>query len=352
MKIKCFIDSLGSGGAQRQLSCLAVLLKEAGHEVEVVVYYDHPFYQDHLVNHGVPFRILPNAIKPLSRIKEFWNYFKKENADCVIAYQDTPAIVACLCKLFGCKFKLIVSERNTTQYISLRTRIKFNLYRLANFVVPNSITQGNFIKQHFVFLSKKVRVITNFVDIDYFCEKKHDVNRPTEIISVARLYPQKNAPRFVEAVKVAIDNGARFHVKWFGARGADYVRTHSLIKQYGLDEFFELLEPTKDILSEYQKSDWFVLPSLFEGFPNVLCEAMSCGLPVLFSNVCDNSYIAKDGDNGYAFDPLNVNQMASILMKIGSLQEDIVHHMGARSRVIIENRFSKDNFIQQYLELL
>ena len=351
MKIICFIDSLGSGGAQRQLTSLAVLLKKANYDVHVVVYYNKPFYQDFLKENDVSYSILPNSVKPLGRILNFYKFFKYENPDWVIAYQDTPSIVACVCKLLGCNYKLIVSERNTTQRVNIRTRIKFNLYRCSDFVVPNSYSQGKFIKKVFGFLSNKVRVITNFVDTEYFCYNKKGINNPLEIISVARLYPQKNAPRFVEAVKLAVDRGARLHVSWFGAKGPDYNKTQSLIRKYDLDDYFELKEPTKEIVAKYHKSDFFVLPSLFEGFPNVLCEAMSCGLPVLFSDVCDNSSIAKDGYNGFTFNPLDVKQMAQVLIKISSLPENEIQQMGLRSREIIEHAFSKEDFIHRYLEL-
>ena len=44
-RILLFIDSLGAGGAQRQLVGLAVMLKRRGYAVKVVTYYDHPFYK-------------------------------------------------------------------------------------------------------------------------------------------------------------------------------------------------------------------------------------------------------------------------------------------------------------------
>ena len=45
MKILLFIDSLGSGGAQRQIVGLATMLKEKGYGVKMVTYYDIPFYK-------------------------------------------------------------------------------------------------------------------------------------------------------------------------------------------------------------------------------------------------------------------------------------------------------------------
>lgn len=352
MKVICFIDSLGGGGAQRQLTSLAVLLREQNVDSTVVVYHDRPFYLGYLKKNGVPYYVLQNATKPLSRIIRFYRYFKNEKPDWVIAYQDTPSIVACICKMLGCKFRLIVSERNTTQRIITQTKIKFNLYRVADYVVPNSNSQKEFILSHFSFLKNKVRVITNFIDTGFFKPIKKNISKPLEILSVARIYPQKNAPRFVEAVKLAVEKGASFHVSWYGAKGSDYPEAQEKIERYHLEKFIEFKVPNNNIIEAYHNSDVFVLPSIFEGFPNVLCEAMSCGLPVLFSNVCDNPLIARDGYNGYLLEPLDVNQMAEALMRMASNAPKEINIMGERSREIIENNFSKQLFVDKYLELI
>lgn len=351
MKIKLFIDYLVGGGAQRQLTALAVLLKERGFDVSVVVYYEHHFYIDYLRENNVPYEILYTSSNPIHRIFSFYRYFKKEKPDWVIAYLDTPSIVACTAKLFGCNYKLIVSERNTTQRINFKTKVKFNLYRIADFVVPNSETQERFIKKHFGFLTKKTRVITNFIDVATFKPLRHVPSRPIEIICVARVYPQKNVLRFLDAVKLAHDRGAQFHVTWYGTKGSDYECAVKKIEEGKMYNYFTFCEPDKNISLRYQESDVFVLPSLFEGFPNVLCEAMSCGLPVLFSNVCDNSIIAEDGMNGYSFDPYDVEQMANVIVKITTLSSDTLLKMGYKSREIVENKFSKEKFVNNYINL-
>lgn len=62
MKILLFTDSLGAGGAQRQLVGLAVLLKKKGLEVKVCTYYDIDFYQQYLEDNGIVNEIIPHAI--------------------------------------------------------------------------------------------------------------------------------------------------------------------------------------------------------------------------------------------------------------------------------------------------
>ena len=59
--------------------------------------------------------------------------------------------------------------------------------------------------------------------------------------------------------------------------------------------------------SYYNVCDLTVLPSLFEGTPNVALESMACGVPVVATNVSDNAYVISDGSTGYVV-PLNDEQ--------------------------------------------
>ena len=53
----------------------------------------------------------------------------------------------------------------------------------------------------------------------------------------------------------------------------------------------------------------------WEGFPNVLCEAMSCGLPVLASDVSDVRHIMEDGVNGFLMNPTSPDDMAKTIIR-------------------------------------
>ena len=88
-----------------------------------------------------------------------------------------------------------------------------------------------------------------------------------------------------------------------------------------------------DVALLYQKVDLFCLPSIIEGFPNVICEAMASGLPVICSNVCDNPFIVKSQENGFLFKPEDPTDIADNLIKAISLSEREKEIMGT----IIEN---------------
>lgn len=355
-RILCLIENLGSGGAERQLSGLAVMLKQQGCEVEVCYYVNNDFYRPFLQENGVNSCFLGEAFDPKRRFSVFRKHIKTYRPDAIISYSASPSMIVCLLKMLGAKYNLIVSERNTTQQLNFREKLRFFLYRWADHIVPNSHSQGDFIEKHFLGLSNKVKVITNFVDTNKFSpsnELKAE-QEGTRMICVGRLMPQKNIPEFLEAISIVVKDGYKLHVDWYGQDWEDdYSKEcHAALNKNQLNDVFVFHKPSTNIQDEYRLADVFCLPSLYEGFPNVLCEAMSCGLPVLCSNVCDNSRIMKEGNNGFLFNPLNSEDIAKTIEQYVNLSQEKKRDMAQKSREIAVGLFSKDCFINQYMNLI
>lgn len=355
-RILCFIESIGSGGAERQLTGLAVMLKQQGYQVEVCYYIKKEFYLSYLQENGVDSYYLTEAANPKKRFFALRKHIKALKPDTVISYSASPSMITCLLKLLGAKFKLIVSERNTTQQIDRREKFKFLMYRWADVIVPNSQSQQAFIDQNFHNLSDKVKVITNFVDTDKFSPSNTDLpnHDETRMVCVGRLMPQKNIPTFIEAISKVVSDGYKIHVDWYGqVFEKGYVEEcYGRIKKNGLESVFTFCPPCPTIQEKYREADVFCLPSIYEGFPNVLCEAMSCGLPVLCSRVCDNPNIAQEGKNGFLFDPKNVDSIAQAIIEFIKLDGNTKKRMGQKSREIAFSLFSSDAFVKKYLEIV
>lgn len=355
-KVLLFTDKLGSGGAQRQLVGLAILLKQCNFNVVMLDYWDATFYDAILEKYGIEFKHAYTKGK-MNIIRMVKREIERFQPDVLISYMEHPSIVACVCKrLCHHKFKLIVSERNTTQQNDFRTYLRFNLFRIADAVVPNSHAQENFILRNYSFLKNRTICITNFIDTSFF----EPSNEPTKrtcfrFLVVGRIVEQKNPFRFIQALKIVSSYSTRpFHVDWYGDPFPDDYRfqCEDLARRLGIEHLITFYPAKSNILSEYQNSDAFILPSIYEGFPNVLCEAMSCGLPILAGNICDNGNIMNNGANGYLFDPLSPDDMASKLMNMLNLGLDAMQTMSKESRRIALSKFSKEEFLNQYIELL
>ena len=354
-RILCLIENIGPSGAERQITNLAVLLRKQGHAVEVAYYVKKEFFLPFLLDNDVKACYLPEAADSRKRFFVLKKHIRAFNPDTVISYSVAPSMITCVMKLLGARFNLIVSERNTTQRVDKREKTKFFLYRWASHIVPNSLSQGDFITGNYPKLAPKVRVITNFVDIDKFVPS--DVkpeHEGVDMICVGRLAPQKNIPRFIEALDILKRKGLHFRVDWYGQDFKnDYSeKCYALVKEKGLEDVICFHPQTTEVIQKYQKSDVLCLPSLYEGFPNVLCEAMCCGLPVVCSRVSDVPQIMENGVNGFIFDPVNVAEMAEIMEKMITLSSEERAIMGVHSREMAVDKFSSDAFIRKYLELI
>lgn len=354
-KILLFIDSLGAGGAQRQLVGLAVLLKQRGYNVKVCTYYDFDFYKSVLDDNGVLNELIPNASNRLTRILSIRAYIKQEHPDCVISYQETPSLIASLIRASGVKYNLIVSERNTTQKIGLNERIRFWLYRWANSIVPNSYAQEKFLLSRHSWMSSRIKTITNFVDIQRFSPEEHQRHLVPEILVVGSISHSKNTKGFIKAIKALKEKGLSFHATWYGWTDSpnNYMNeAQSLVNELDLNDVFEFRNKTLDIAPVYKDSDYFCIPSFYEGTPNVLCEAISCGCPVAASNICDNARYAQEGINGFLFDPADMKSIANALEHLLAVSDQEYITFRRNSRHIAEYLLSQETFLQQYISLI
>lgn len=356
-KILLLIEDLSSGGAERQMTYLAVGLKKVGCQVRLLTFYDRPiFYRAQLDAASIPVEYLPEGRSPWRRVWVIRHIVKNYCPDLTVAYLNGTCMAACLAKLLR-PFRLVVSERNTTQHLSLRERVKFILYSVADAVVPNSYSQARFINQHFPWLRNKVHVITNMVDTDHFSPIP-DQTRGSEtlhIITAARIMLQKNILRYLDAIALIKQKGKNVHFDWYGASlaGDSYAeQVQQKIRDLQLEDIITFHAPSMDIVDCYRQSDIFCLPSLYEGFPNVLCEAMACGLPVVCSDICDNPDIVEKGVNGYLFDPLNVQDMAEAILTMAQLPQSQRKALAKNNIDKIQSLCSEQRFVKEYMTFL
>lgn len=343
---------------------LGKLLRDRGYEVRIVTYFNDPFYEPYLIDNGVEYECISKASNKYLRIFRLFVYFKKYKPDIVISYLDTPNIFSIILHLIGLHYKLIVSERNTTQRLSLRELVKFFLYRYSDFIVPNSTTQTQLIKSHFPKLTYKIRMITNFIDTDFFCPSIQVLQQSAvlRLAVVGRIVQQKNTLKFIEAICKLKNKGLKIIVSWYGDNFyRDGKPTHEseyyheaikLVKQLDIEGYVNFYRPVKNVKDVYHAADVVCLPSIYEGFPNVICEAMACGKPVLAGNIGDNHLLVENGINGFLFDPASAESMARTIEDFYNLDTEERVRMGLNSRERVVMRFSKSSFVEKYIELI
>ena len=353
MKILCLIDTLAPGGAERQMTYLAAGLKESGHEVTLMAFSDvkSEFYRDWLKGHGIIPEFHPECSNKIMRPLRLAKLVKRIKPDVVVVYKNSATIAACLSRILT-RFKLVVSERNTTQVVNIKEKVKFWLYRRADAIVPNSKSQGEFIAKHYPNLTEHTTVIRNMIDTDLFAPASHQIVNPIPVVlTTARVAEQKNVLNYLKAIRLLKERGIKAKFQWYGYHGDKdgyYSKVKQEINRLDITDIIKINKPSSKVSELYRKADIFCLPSIYEGFPNVLCEAMSSGLPVVASNICDNPDIVVDGENGFLFNPLDVEEMANAIQRALELTQDQRKEIGCKNRQRIQRLCSKEAFIGSY----
>jgi glycosyltransferase involved in cell wall biosynthesis len=253
-----------------------------------------------------------------------------------------------------------VSERNLDpEILPFRKRMLLDLYRFVDRVVANSSSQVQRL-QNLPHLKNKTECIVNTVDTDHFRPDPTASNRsfgPLRGIIIARYAPSKNV--FLPINWAVEHAGSAVTFNWYGNTFLDedpsasnlYNKALGKIKSLGVNTVF-LHGPTADIERLYHQHDFLCLPSFFEGTPNVICEAMASGLPILCSAVADNPLIVDEGLNGFLFNPHSLDSFNKALRRLLALTADERARMGERNRLKAVEIFSEHRFVDRWEKLI
>lgn len=370
MKIVCMINSLGSGGAQRQICLLAILLKQRGYDVEMYVcfkigFYESDFFRSLLEQENISVFTFAskNYIQGAVKLRKA---LKLSKPDVVISYLNGPNLLAELASLPFRNYTLIVSERNLDlPGRDIKRSIRFFCHRLADAVVPNSYAQMDYINKMAPWLARRTKTIINCVDIDVFHPAKPNTSlTDMNIVVLGRFTPQKNPMVLVSAAEILTKKKPDHNIviDWYGnnfykngkptANSALFLKVQKAIKKAGIENVFHLHNSLPDVVPIYQNSSAVCLPSLYEGCSNVICEALACGKPVLASRVSDNIRLVEEGENGFLFDPNDPEEMANVFLKFSRLSVEERQNMGNVSRRRAESILAPSRFIKEYIELI
>ncbi|EEG87064.1 hypothetical protein PROPEN_00733 [Proteus penneri ATCC 35198] len=111
---------------------------------------------------------------------------------------------------------------------------------------------------------------------------------------------------------------------------------------------FIFLGVQKDTLPLYQMADGLLLPTLYDPFPNVVLEAMACGLPVITSYTCGGSEFIEQGVNGFVTDALDISAMVNAIETISADNLDNKMSKAARNKIL---PYTPEHLSQQLIGL-
>lgn len=363
--VTLLIDSMGLGGAQRQMCLLASELYTRGYFVKILCYHSNLWSKEHFLGNPIPVRV----ISWKNKVGKIWNVYKslrEQKNDVIISFLKGPNILNVLSRFPYKTCKSIVSERGTdSRPFSSKTKLCFFLYRMADVIIVNSSSELNFIISNMPYLARKVKLVQNGVDLKRFVpDTQGEVSENDRLVfGVFGSYSEKKRPQdlilAVHKIVQKIGKKTPYFI-WHGEyrnpfSGKNYEAYEAavrLIAELGLAEFFDLRGPTSTPEEALRKVDCVCLASGIEGFPNCICEALACGKPVVATRAGDTPYLVTEGVTGFLAEARSPDSLASALLKMINSDGKKRLEMGHAARLYAEKNLSPERFVGQYLEII
>jgi len=169
------------------------------------------------------------------------------------------------------------------------------------------------------------------------------------VVSVANLWPVKGHRTLIEAI--AAVHAQRRDVRFaLVGDGPERAWLEQRIAALGLGEAVTLLGTRYDVPAILARADVACLPSLAEGLPNAVMEAMAAGLPVVATPVGGTPELVIPGETGLLAPPAEPGAFADALLEVLA-DRDAARRMGARGRRLIARDYSLDALAAGHGEL-
>ncbi|TFV96559.1 glycosyltransferase family 4 protein [Oxalobacteraceae bacterium OM1] len=356
MKIVFLVSSLTSGGAERVATQLCNAWAARGDRVTLIPTYSgggRPFYA---VSEAVELVYLADVVGV--RNKRIWTYAKRLHAlrdliaqrspDVVISFLPNVNVAAVLATAL-LKIPLIICERNDPsaerqERSGLLHALPMKLtYRFADMLTVQ--TEAVEHKVHGIYPGlRKVRTVANPLPKDIVTKRPGSPSPRRTLISMGRLVPQKQFDRLIDAFAEIAPRFDDWDVHIYG-EGPDRDALQSRIGRLGLAERVRLKGATDTPWACMAAADAFAMTSKYEGFPNVLLEAMGVGLPCLaFDCPSGPRDITRDGQDALL---VPLNDHSALVAALAWLLEDpaMRAQLGNQARTSVHSRFGLSKVI-------
>jgi N-acetylgalactosamine-N,N'-diacetylbacillosaminyl-diphospho-undecaprenol 4-alpha-N-acetylgalactosaminyltransferase len=355
-KLSILIYSLAFGGAERVVS---ILLKELQHKFNITL-----VLMNDIILYDIPknLKIIyleksqPSEIGILKLLKlpllglRYTKLCKENNIDISLSFMNRPNYINNISKILGNKSKIIINERampslqhksGVKGFIN-RVLIK-KLYSKSNIIMANSI--GNSLDLVNNFNAGNVITINNPFDIkniNKLSKENAEVDKNNfTFITIGRLDNGKNHQLIISAMK-GID--AKLYII---GNGELREKLEKQIKDLRLINKVFLLGHQKNPYKYLSKVDCFVFSSNNEGFPNVLVEALACGLPII-STDCQSGpreILAPMSEMGFKLSNDIELSEYGILFPTNNK-----NYLEQAMKIIINNSILRDNYINKSIQ--
>jgi len=351
LKVLHCIHSLSNGGAERQLCLLANASGEARMQATLFC-VDASGHS--VTDKSVAIKVLSDNDKyPYRMREELMAVVEEFDPDVIHTWLPAPMNVAVLSVAAKYGVPAVASYRNRRNFDSWQRIPDFMAMAIwADKIISNNpVSQSSFLYRH-LFRHKDGIEIANAVSVNTNLDRKSIV-KPEEkrFIFVGRLTHQKNWQTMINAFsKLSADQSWKLIIC---GDGEDRKKLESLILALELENNVEIKGFCETVYQEIIDSDFLMLPSWYEGMPNVVLEAMALGVPCGVSLIPAHKSLF-DSSVVEFFDPGSEDQMLKVITKVISGDIDLIEQ--SKKVLDFSEKFTPKimakNYLSEYEKLI
>jgi len=316
-KIIFVAQSLRRGGAERVVSLLSQEFERMGNRVKIVLFSNDIEYEygGEVINLNTPAssNYFIKLFRLFQRVHKLRKIFKNEKPDYIFSFMESCNFASILTGE-----NVVVSIRNNPEkkhnwYQKLLIKILYNFKNVKKIVSVSKEIEKILNKDYSL---NNTITILNPIIIDNNYKIKEDLSkyRPF-VLGVGRLHKQKNFDLLIKAYsKTQVKKDAKLLIV---GEGKERKSLELLINSLNLDDQVILVGQKGNIKDYYMQCDMYILSSRFEGFPNVLVEALSNNCACIATDCPTGpNEIIKNGKNGLLVENENEEELRKSIDKL------------------------------------
>jgi len=298
------------GGLERQLGEIAKGLCDFGFDIHLVylsnsqepLFFDFDKRISHHQIVGASPEVRASIKLKILRQIEIFQLLRRISPNIVISFMTGSYFFLCIPSLL-LRIPIVLAERNSPQIYRVTTASKYRSLIFLSILLASRITTqfSEYINDYPRYLRRKFRVIPNSIprEIQSITPREKNSSQPLVYLFAGRFSFQKRLELLIRSFAQFSSDKTDVTLRVFGS-GDNAAEMKSLVQDLGAEQRIQIFGPSKELPIEILKADALCIPSLWEGFPNVLLESLYLGVPGLGFSNCDGvRHLIVDGKNGW-----------------------------------------------------
>lgn len=352
MKILYVITGLGQGGAERVVADLADQMVVRGHEVKIAYLKGNVLVKPDSEEVELICLGLESGKNFIAASQKYHKLIKRYQPNAVHAHMIHANIFTRLNRIGASIPKLICTAHSSNE----GGRIRMLAYKYTNFLSDFNSNVSKEAVQAFIdkgsFTTENLEAIYNGINLKKFTYNneydKQSYDDKVIFFAVGRFNEAKDYPNLLNAFSIVLKKNSNIHLNIAGD-GELRSDIENLIRELNLSEKVTLLGRRDDIPGLMSQSNFFVLPSKYEGFGLVVAEAMACGTFVIATDCGGVKEVM--GGNGLLVSPENNDALSRAMIEAINMPIEAISANNHLALNHVKQNFDLNKIIDQWEEI-